>query len=137
MACLVQDVRRNLMLPFKDMVLLWSHGAFGTKSETSIMKHKKTVSEKEVSCTLAKKLLTLMEDSSLLHHGNPASMAGRKDKTPKLKSSKPTKKNMVLPRVNSVGKHHSLSRTNSIDGNHYLFLLNLKTPSNKLFRCCK
>ena len=44
------------------------------------MKHKKTVSEKEVSCTLVKKLLTLMEDSSPQPHGKLVSLAGRKDK---------------------------------------------------------
>ena len=47
---------------------------------TSIMKHKKTVSEKEVSCTSVKKLLTLMEDSSPQLHGKQVSLAGRKDK---------------------------------------------------------
>ena len=44
------------------------------------MKHKKTVSEKEVSCTSVKKLLTPMEDSSPQLHGKQVSLAGRKDK---------------------------------------------------------
>lgn len=44
------------------------------------MKHKKTVSEKEVSCTLVKKLLIPMEDSSPQLHGKQVSLAGRKDK---------------------------------------------------------
>merc|ERR1712131_348753 len=88
-------------------------------------KHKKTALEKEVSCTSVKKLLTPKEDSSLQPHGNLVSTAGRKDKTPKLKSARPTRRNTVLARANSVGKHHSPSRTNC-DGNPYLFLLNLK-----------